>query len=187
MRTAFILLAALFAGSASAQKISWIPSSDKGFDQAMEEGRYVLQFFVKPKCAECALVERTVFKDPDVVDYIADRFVSIRCDQATPKGRLDAENYGIDNFPSILFYNSRGELIEHATLTGNVEPNDFLKHILNVTTGKFEQPSSSTSQIQATGQAVKAEPARATAWSKPDTTTTIVPPPLPDTAAKTAP
>lgn len=187
MRTAFILLAALLAGTASAQRIAWIPSSDKGFDQAMEEGRYVLQFFVKPKCAECALIERTVFKDPDVVDYLAERFVSIRCDKASPKGRLDAENYGIENFPSILFYNSRGVLIEHATLTGIVGSSEFLQHILNVTSGKFEQPAASTTQIQATGHAVKVEPARGTAWSKPDTTATIVPPPLPDTAVKTAP
>lgn len=189
MKAAFLLIATLLAtGSASAQKIAWAPKSDKGFDQAMEQGRFVLQFFVRPKCADCALLERTVFKDPDITSYLGERFVAIRSDASTPNGRIDAENYGIETFPSILFFNSRGELIEHATVSGMLGSSEFLQHILNVTSGKFSEGAvASTGQVQATAQAVAAPPPAATAWSKPDTTKTIAPPPLPDTTAPAAP
>lgn len=189
MKAAFILLATLLAtGTASAQKVAWAPKSDKGFDQAMEQGRFVLQFFVKPKCAECALLERTVFKDPDVTSYLGERFVAIRSDASTPNGKIDAENYGIETFPSILFFNSRGELIEHASLTGTLSPNEFLQHILNVTSGKLGgTDNTSSGQIQATAKPVTAAPPPATAWSRPDTTKKIAPPPLPDTTAPAAP
>lgn len=184
MKAVLILLATVLAGNAAAQKVAWAPKSDRGFDKAMEERRFVLQFFVKPKCAECALLDRTVFKDPDITTYLDEKFVAIRSDFATPSGRTDAENYGIETFPTIQFFNSRGELIDRATLVGPVDSNDFLKHILNVTAGVFSTPSG-PSQITATGQAVKSAPPSNTAWSKPDTTAKIVPPPIPDTATTT--
>lgn len=189
MKAAFFLLATILAtGTASAQKIAWAPKSDKGFDQAMEQGKFVLQFFVKPKCAECALLERTVFKDPDVASYLGERFIAIRSDASTPNGKIDAENYGIETFPSILFFNSRGELIEHASVTGTLGANEFLQHILNVTSGKLDgAPAQAPGQVQATAKAVTAAPPPATTWSKPDTTKKIAPPPLPDTTAPAAP
>jgi len=186
VKAVFILLATLLAGNAFAQKVTWAPKSDQGFDQAMEERRFILQFFVKPKCAECALLERTVFKDPDITSFIAERFIAIRSDYATPNGKNDAENYGIETFPTVLFYNSRGELIERATLAGSVGSDEFLQHILNVTAGKF-QTQAVQDQISTTGQAVKTAPPSSTSWSKPDTTAKIVPPPLPDTASSKAP
>lgn len=187
MKAAFILLVSLIAGNAAAQKVVWSPKSDKGFDQAMEERKFVLQYFMKPKCTECALLDRTVFKDPDIVNYLEERFVSIRSDIGSANGKIDAENYGVETYPSILFFNSKGEQIERATMTGIIGPNEFLQHLLNVTTGKFEQATAATSQIQATGKAVTEAVPQGTAWSKPDTSAKIAPPPLPDTTAPKAP
>lgn len=187
MKAAFILLACLLAGNAAAQKVAWSPKSDKGFDQAMEERKFVLEYFTKSRCTECALLERTLFKDPDIVDYLNERFVSIKSDIASPNGKTDAENYGVETYPSILFFNSRGEQIERATLVGVLGANEFLQHLLNVTAGKFDPGTAATSQVLTTGKAVDAPVSQGTAWSKPDTSARIAPPPLPDTTTPTAP
>ena len=186
MRTLLVLATACAIAGAAVPKISWAPKSDKGFDQAMEQRKFVLQVFVKPKCAECALLERTSLKDPDVLELIEERFVAIRSDLAKPDGRTDAENYGIETFPTILFFNAKGEQIEGATLAGQLGASEFLQHLVNVSTGKFEQ-APAPALIPATGQATTATPPSTSGWSRPDTAATIAPPPLPDTAAPSAP
>lgn len=187
MKVLFVLLAGLLASNAAAQKVAWSPKSDKGFDQAMEERKFVLQYFTKARCTECALLDRTVFKDPDIVNYLDERFVSIRSDIGSPNGKIDAENYGVETYPSILFFNSKGELIEKATMVGVLGANEFLQHLLNVTTEKFDHGTAPTSQIQVTGKGVDAPISQGTAWSKPDTSIRIAPPPLPDTTSPTVP
>lgn len=186
MRTLLVLAIACAVAGAAAPKIEWAPKSDRGFDQAMEQRKFVLQVFVKPKCAECALLDRTVFRDPDVVEFLAEKFVSIRSDLARPDGRADAENYGIEVFPTVLFFNSRGEQVEGATLTGQLGPDEFLQHLVNVASGRFGQ-APAPALIPATGQATTATAPSASGWSRPDTSATLAPPPLPDTAAPAAP
>lgn len=186
MRTLLVLATACAIAGAAVPKISWAPKSDKGFDQAMEQRKFVLQVFVKPKCAECALLDRTVFKDPDVLEFLDEKFVAIRSDIARPDGRADAENYGVEVFPTILFFNAKGEQVEGATLTGQLGPSEFLQHVVNVSNGKFGQ-APAPGLISATGQATTATAPSTSGWSRPDTSATIAPPPLPDTAAPTAP
>jgi len=181
----FLAILAAAVGAA-APKIAWAPKSDRGFDQAMEQRRFVLQLFVKPKCPECALLERTALQDPDVVSLIGDRFVAIRSDLSRPDGKSDAENYGVETFPTLLFFNARGEQIDGASLVGPVGGSDLLQHLVNITSGKFGQETVK-GQISTTGQAVVGASPSGTSWSKPDTASKIAPPPLPDTAAPATP
>lgn len=186
MRILLVLATTCAIAGAAAPRIDWAPKSDRGFDQAMEQRKFVLQVFVKPKCAECALLERTVFKDPDVLEFLAEKFVAIRSDVAKPDGRTDAENYGVEDFPTVLFFNAKGEQVEGATLTGQLGADEFLQHLVNVASGKFGQ-AAAPALIPATGQATTATAPSSSGWSRPDTTATIAPPPLPDTAAPRAP
>lgn len=186
MRTLLVLATVCAVAGAAAPRIDWAPKSDRGFDQAMEQRKFVLQVFVKPKCAECALLDRTAFKDPDVLEFLAEKFVAIRSDLARPDGRADAENYGIEVYPTVLFFNAKGEQIEGATLTGQLGSSEFLQHLVNVSNGKFGQ-APGPALIQATGQATTATAPSTSGWSRPDTSATIAPPPLPDTAAPGAP
>lgn len=186
MRTLLVLATLCTVVGAASPSISWAPKSDRGFDQAMEQSKFVLQVFVKPKCAECVVLDRTSFKDRDVLELLAEKFVAIRSDMAKTDGRTDAENYGIEVFPTILFFNAKGQQIESATLTGQLGADEFFQHLVNVSTGKFDR-AAGPALISTTGQATTATAPSTSGWSRPDTSATIAPPPLPDTAAPAIP
>lgn len=187
MRFLILALSLAAAASAAAPKIAWAPKSDKGFDQAMESRKFVMQVFVKPRCPECGLLEKAALKDEDVLTILADRFVAIRSDLSRPDGKADAENYGVEVFPTILFFDSKGALIEGATLQGTIPSEALLRQLLDITSGKGVQAPGGSAQIHATGQAIQGAAPSGTGWSKPDTTAKIAPPPLPDTAVPAAP
>jgi len=179
-----LLLALAFTSGAATPKINWAPKSDRGFDQAMEQGKFVLQLFVQPRCPECGLFEKTALKDPDVAAMIEDHFVAIRSDVGKPEGKADAENYAVETFPTILFFNSRGQQIDAAMLKGATPTADFLKQLLDITSGKFAQQGTK-GLLLTTGEAVRgATASTTTTWSKPDTSAKIAPPPLPDTSSQ---
>lgn len=185
MKSLILALSLSCAASAAAPRVAWAPKSDKGFDQAMENGRFVMQVFVKPRCPECGLLEKSALKDEDVLTILSDRFVAIRSDLARADGRADAENYGVETFPTILFFTSKGAPIESATLDGTITSEILLRRLLEITSEKA--PGTGASQIQATGQAVQGATPSGSGWSRPDTSSRIAPPPLPDTAAPAAP
>ncbi|MCB9497291.1 MAG: thioredoxin family protein [Fibrobacteria bacterium] len=186
MKTIHLLVALLAVAATAATRVQWAPKSDKGFDQAMESGKFVLQLFVEPKCPECGLFEKTAFRDEDVLTLLESRFVSIRSNVATSEARADAENYGVETYPTVLFFNSKGEQIHEASLQGASTSAEFLRHLLDVTTGKFEK-ASIQSGVQATGTAVEGAKPTSGGWSRPDTSASIEPPPLPDTASQASP
>ncbi len=186
MKSLFFALSLAVVAGAAAPQITWAPKSDKGFDQAMESGKFVMQVFVKPRCPECGLLEKSALKDEDVRTLLSERFVAIRSDLARPDGKADAENYGVETFPTILFFNAKGAQIESATLQGTITTEKLLRQLLDIGSDKSGQGGGS-SQIQATGQAVQGATPSGSGWSRPDTTARIAPPPLPDTAAPAAP
>jgi thiol-disulfide isomerase/thioredoxin len=175
------------AAVAAPQQFRWAPTSDRGFDQAIENGKYIVQFFTEPRCAPCAKMERILMRDPEMASLVRQDFVAIRSDASLPEGAKDASNYGVEDFPTLLFFDRHGKQLEGATLQGVPDAAEIYQRFSDVSAGTFDigkaLPSTPSSGTSLPIQLELAIPA-STGYSRPDTTRSIAPPPVPQDSSE---
>jgi len=83
-------------------------------------------------CGPCKMMDREVYTDPDVADYMNENFVSVRMDGETDYGRIYAEAQELQGYPSMFIFSRNGEPVSRivgftpaeeltASLKGTVE------------------------------------------------------------------
>lgn len=81
-------------------------------------------------CIECKIMSNTLFKDPEVQQAM-ENMVRIKFDITTfddyHKGYLEQHN--LFGPPALLFYGLNGELINDASILGEISKQDFLNHL----------------------------------------------------------
>lgn len=155
-------------------KIAWTTSTDRGFDLARSGNRSIVQLFTKPRCTDCQKLEREIARDTALAGLIERGFIAIRSDAATPDGRSEAENAGVETWPTVLFFTPRGKPILAATLEAPFPIDTLRERLAAIAEGRFAPaavPAAPTSAV----------PASSGGWSLPDTSRQIVAPPVPDT------
>jgi len=101
------LLAALLAGVALAQGVTWV-SYEEAMKLAPKEGKPIYLYFYSRSCPYCAMMEDT-FRDPAVVRLLNERFVAVRVDVGQRPDLADL--YGIMGTPTHVFLCPNGTLI----------------------------------------------------------------------------
>ncbi|HWA32519.1 MAG TPA: thioredoxin family protein, partial [Cyclobacteriaceae bacterium] len=93
--------------------------------KAKSEGKYVFFDAYASWCGPCKAMERDVFTNKDLANYMNEKFISIRIDMEKGEGPALAKYYtSIDGYPSMLFLDNNGHVIK--TLLGSRNVDDFL-------------------------------------------------------------
>ncbi|MEM9823852.1 MAG: thioredoxin family protein [Bacteroidota bacterium] len=79
---------------------------------AAKEGKLYLVDFVASWCMPCKWMEETTFANAEVSDYMAENYVAVKIDIDDFDGYAYKQIYDIKILPSILIFNSKGELLE---------------------------------------------------------------------------
>lgn len=92
---------------------------------AASEGKLYLVDFTAQWCLPCKWMEETTFSDNQVVSYMQENYVAVKIDIDDFDGFAWKQVYNIKALPSILIFNSKGELLEQ--YTGSHAPSGLLK------------------------------------------------------------
>src|SRR5580698_7907621 len=114
---ALALLTAFILSSSGAEKksgipgIDWQPWSDKVFERAAAEHKFVLLDLGAGWCHWCHVMDQLTYSDPDVIKLLRGKYIAVRVDQdARPDLANRYEDYG---WPATIVFNAeRGEIVK---------------------------------------------------------------------------
>jgi len=108
------------SAAATSEEIQWL-SYDKGLARAKSEGKPVVIDFFTSWCGYCKKMDKSTFKDPAVVKFLKENFVTVRVDgeaktMVSHEGEQISERsltkaYGVRGFPTFWFLDSEGKKI----------------------------------------------------------------------------
>lgn len=117
----------------AADKINWL-SYEKGMRKANDEVKKIYINFHADWCYYCKVMEKTTFKDPDVIDYLNKNFVAISVD--TVKDKKRARDYKVQGLPSNWFLEADGSKI--GAIPGYLKPKELLQKLKFVYDEKYK-------------------------------------------------
>lgn len=85
--------------------------------KAADEGRLFFVDFYAKWCAPCKWMDETTFSDTRVTNMLNQNFVSLKVDIDEFEGFSLKQEYKVKYLPTILIFNSKGELIERVEET----------------------------------------------------------------------
>ncbi len=124
----FICLAFVFSAEISAAAgIEWQPF-EEGMDLGKDEGKKIYVNFYTNNCSYCRKMQLETFRDPSVVSFLNDFFISIRVNSEREKEI--AMNFRVRGVPDNWFMMSDGEVIGRRP--GYIPPDDFFQMLKQV-------------------------------------------------------
>ncbi len=79
--------------------------------QAAREGKLYIVEFMTERCFSCKMMDEVTFTSPKVVDYIQQSYVPVKVNVESFDGFVWKEKYDISVLPTIMLFNSRGEVV----------------------------------------------------------------------------
>jgi len=107
----------IFACTCHAHAVSWIYDMDAAMRKAERESKPVMVDFYTDWCGWCKRLDQDTYTDKEVNAFSV-RFVSVKVDG--DKHRDLVSRYGVRGYPTILFLNSKGDVIQ--TIPGYMKP-----------------------------------------------------------------
>ncbi len=127
---ALVLICLAFVASAdlsAAAGIRWQPF-EEGMDLGKDEGKKIYISFYSNNCTFCRKMQLETFKDPSVVSFLNQFFISIRVNSEQEKEI--AMNFRVMGVPDNWFMMSDGEVIGRRP--GYIPPDDFFQMLRQV-------------------------------------------------------
>ncbi|NNE28432.1 MAG: DUF255 domain-containing protein [Saprospiraceae bacterium] len=79
--------------------------------QAETSGKLVFVDIMAEWCLPCKMMDKDVFSDPDIGDFMNENFINYKIDAEKENGPVVAMVYQVQAYPTLLFVNSRGDII----------------------------------------------------------------------------
>lgn len=144
---AFLGAFALLGTSAFAQKgVDWKPF-DKGMKDAAAAKKYGFVDVYTDWCGYCKMMENTTLKAKPVVAELDKNFISMKLnaesdDPVTWKGKKTtmrelSSTWGVEGFPTLLFLNSKGDII--GSFASFAEADLMIKLLTYISSGARER------------------------------------------------
>ncbi len=83
------------------------------FEKAKSENKLVFVDCYTTWCGPCKMLKQYTFKDVILGDYMKENFISLAIDMETPEGEILAKKYGIEAYPTLLFLDKYGRVVNH--------------------------------------------------------------------------
>lgn len=93
--------------------------------QAKAEKKLIFLDAYASWCGPCKLLEKNIFPQPEVREFYNKTFINTHIDMEKGEGVAIAKKYMIRSYPSLLFINGDGEVIQKAL--GYMDAEDFLE------------------------------------------------------------
>src|SRR3990172_1853202 len=113
------------------EKIDWVMSEEEGLKQARADGKVSMIDFWALWCAACMEFEKLTYTDPEIIKE-SKKFVNIKIDSSKtddPKVKQLWDKYGVVGLPTLIFVDKDGTVLKDKTITGFVNPKEFLRII----------------------------------------------------------
>lgn len=81
-------------------------------------------------CHWCKHLDKTTLRDANVVSYLNKNFITIRTDMEEGEGKKLAQKYQVSSYPTLLFVNSAGKVIDK--VNGYLNASKFQKELQKV-------------------------------------------------------
>lgn len=97
---------------------------------AATEGKLYFVHFTAQWCMPCQWMEKNTFEDPALVQFVNKNYLAVKVDVDQAEGRDYKRQYQVKNLPTILVFNSKGQLKERweTSLSGEKLLNILQKH-----------------------------------------------------------
>jgi thiol:disulfide interchange protein len=107
--------------------IDWrtTPTLEPVLEEAKKTGKPVFIEFSAVWCGPCKIMEKKVFKDPEVYQYLNRHFLSYKVDVDAPNGKPIAQQYEVQGMPTVVFVNAKGTELEREL--GLITSKEFLR------------------------------------------------------------
>lgn len=92
---------------------------------AEKDNRLVFLDIYATWCGPCKKMKSKTFADKDVGKFYNDAFINVALDGEQGEGIEIARKYGIRSYPTLLFLNSKGEIV--AAIAGYHNPQEFIE------------------------------------------------------------
>ncbi|MEY4589759.1 MAG: hypothetical protein RL497_1835 [Pseudomonadota bacterium] len=80
-------------------------------------------------CGTCRTMDRTVFSDPQVKQFLTEQVLFARIDEKDTEAEYFTQTYKAQGYPTIVLLNSQGQLQRYLPLT--YDPEEFLQAAKN--------------------------------------------------------
>lgn len=117
---------------ANSSGITW-KDYTPGMALAKKEDKSIFLYFHAQWCTYCTKLKKTTFKDPDVMAYLNDNFVSIQVD--TDKNKKLAQQWRVKGLPTLWFLEPSGKKINN--MPGYVDAGQLLQILKYVHTKSY--------------------------------------------------
>ena len=97
----------------------WQKYTTQKVEEAKKQGRPVIIDFYADWCLSCTELDELTFSQPEVIER-SPHFTMIKVDATSPSKELKkiTDQYEVYGLPTIIFINSKGEVLKDLTLTG---------------------------------------------------------------------
>jgi thioredoxin-related protein len=120
------LMVLFFVGTAAADTLKWY-SFEEGMALGPSQGKKVYIHFRADWCQYCHTMEQQTFRNPTVVKFLNQNFISVKVD--TDREKKVSETFRVKGLPDNWFVSESGDIIGHRP--GYIPPDSFL-HLLKI-------------------------------------------------------
>ena len=93
--------------------VFFVSSLIEGLEKAKVENKLLFVDCYTTWCGPCKILKQYTFKDATLGDYMKDNYVALAIDMETSEGVILAKKYGIEAYPTLLFLDKYGRVVNH--------------------------------------------------------------------------
>ena len=91
--------------------VFFVGSLIEGLEKAKVENKLLFVDCYTTWCSPCKILKKYAFKDANLGDYMKDNYVALAIDMETSEGVILAKKYGIEAYPTLLFLDKYGRVV----------------------------------------------------------------------------
>lgn len=84
-----------------------------GLEKAKTENKLIFVDCYTTWCGPCKTLKQYTFKDANLGDFMKQNYICLAIDMEKPEGITIAKKYGIEAYPTLLFLDKYGRVVNH--------------------------------------------------------------------------